>query len=498
MRQSILVTFDELINDRGIDRFEVLVNNVSRDLHFTDINNYYSTFCFVGDVVRFSCVTTSPAVPNLNIIRKDYTTDDEGGDNGIKETSITPIVLSDSTTELQVQFTATTRNDAYNSHYIFDCATESCFSIGTGFSGTVDPSITDIDLLSTGKFVMSGEFNSYNGTSANRIIQLNADGTVYSGFSYGSGFTPDTTNEIAELSDGRLIIVGQFTNYNGTSCTRIIGLNGNGTVNTGFTTGTGFNVDPGPIERQSDDKVVIGGNFWEYNGTTSPKIIRLNTDGSYDNTFVVGSGFTSGGTFNNLDSEVGCLAIQSDGKIVVGGNFDAYSGTSVTRICRLNSDGSLDNTFSTGTGLNGVPVEIKIQSDGKIVVGGFFTSYNGTTSNRIVRLNTDGSIDTSFSGVTTGFNEAVLAIEFLSDERIVIGGDFTSYNSSSANKIICLNTNGSVNTSMTFGTGFNLYVSAINVLEFNNLLVGGLFNTYKGLSANKLIKLNQFGTRITC
>lgn len=496
MKGSVLITFDELINDRGVDSIELQIaigGNFSslqtRKVIFTDSNRLYSTFINENDGVRILVNKTEGTTSAISLKHYQYTTDDENGDSGIKVNTYDPNTSTYGLTQDVYIFSGITQSAiSYNFEYRIEIDTIPCFDVGTSFAGGTPTEITDIDLLSTGKYIISGEYTSYDGTSANRIVQLNNDGSIFTGFTYGSGFTPDTTNEIAELSDGKLVVVGQFTNYNGISCNRIIGLNGNGTVNAGFTTGTGFNGDPGPIERQSDDKVVIGGNFTSYNGTARNRIIRLNTNGTVDTSFSIGTGF---------DNQVFTLAIQSNGKIVVGGNFTTYSGTSVTRICRLNSDGSLDNTFNTGTGLNGVPTEIKIQSDGKIVVGGYFTSYNGTTSNRIVRINTDGSIDGTFS-IGTGFNAEVLALEILTDGRIVAGGTYSTYNGSSAGKIICLNTNGSVNTSMTFGTGFNSDVRAISVIESDKLLVGGIFTTYKGLTQNYIVKLGQDGSLDAC
>ena len=117
MRGSILINFDELINDRGIDSFEVLVNGVIRDVHFTDINNYYTTFCSVGDVILIR-VNFSGSSPIFDLERKDFTTDDEGGDRGIKETlqAFTSGIVS--STQHTITFTATTRPDAYDFHYV--------------------------------------------------------------------------------------------------------------------------------------------------------------------------------------------------------------------------------------------------------------------------------------------------------------------------------------------------------------------------------------------
>src|SRR5690606_5239549 len=89
-------------------------------------------------------------------------------------------------------------------------------------------------------------------------------------------------------------------------------------------------------------------------------------------------------------------SLQSDGKVVIGGAFSSINGTVRDRIARLNTDGSLDTTFNPGTGANDLVTSISIQSDGKIIIGGWFIFYNGTAIKRIARLNTDGSLDNTF------------------------------------------------------------------------------------------------------
>ena len=116
--------------------------------------------------------------------------------------------------------------------------------------------------------------------------------------------------------------------------------------------------------------------------------------GSLDLTFDPGDG---------ADSTIRSVVLQPDGKILIAGDFTSYEGTSRNHIARLNADGSLDTSFDPGTGTNddtehdepgGYP--IAVQADGKILIGGHFTNYNGTARNRIARLNADGSLDPSF------------------------------------------------------------------------------------------------------
>ena len=156
-----------------------------------------------------------------------------------------------------------------------------------------------------------------------------------------------------------------------------------GDVDTSFVYGTGFDNSVSAINTQSDGKILVGGGFTSYKGTAANRIIRLNSNGSVDNTFVYGTGFTD--IINSID-------VQTDGKILVGGGFTTYDGTGANDIIRLNANGSVDNTFVYGTGIDSDVAIITTQPDGKILLGGNFTSYKGTAANQIIRL-----ISTAFS-----------------------------------------------------------------------------------------------------
>ncbi len=133
------------------------------------------------------------------------------------------------------------------------------------------------------------------------------------------------------------------------------------------------------------------------------------------------------------------IVLQADGKVLVVGAFTDYNGTARNRIARLNADGTLDATFDqTGTGVNNQVDVLALQTDGKILVGGVFTSYNGTARNRILRLNTDGTLDATFVQTGTGLNGQVVSLALQSDGRVFAGGLFTSYNGNSRSRLVRL------------------------------------------------------------
>jgi len=144
------------------------------------------------------------------------------------------------------------------------------------------------------------------------------------------------------------------------------------------------------------------------------------------------------------------IAIQSDGKILIGGSFTTFSGSSQNHLIRLNSDGSKDSTFDIGTGDNGIFWSLKIQSDGKILVGGQFTQFNDSSQNALIRLNSDGSKDTSFdigSGFFSSGGARIKSIGIKTDGTILVGGIFETYKGVSSINFISLNNDGSMNKS---------------------------------------------------
>jgi uncharacterized delta-60 repeat protein len=357
---------------------------------------------------------------------------------------------------------AFTTYNGINSNFIINLNSDG----GLGFRIGFDNAVYSIASQSDGKIFVGGGFSNYNGNGSSRIIKLTNDGNIDSSFSIGGGFD-DSVYSIAIQLDGKILAGGAFTSYNGDSSSRIIRINTGGTIDNTFSTGSGFDSEVYSIVSQTDNKIIIGGGFSNYNGDSSNKLVRLNTDGSIDNTFSIGSGIGSGGK-----ATVYSIAIQSDGKILVGGDFDDYNSNISKRIIRLNTDGSVDSSFNIGYGFNGKVYSIAIQSDGKILVGGIFDVYNGTTSNNFIKLNTDGSFDNTFS-TGIGFNVAVWSINIQSDGKILVGGEFTTYNGTTSNNFIKLNTDGSINT--RFDTIFDSSIRSVAILSDDNILVGGSF-----------------------
>ncbi|HEY6144347.1 MAG TPA: T9SS type A sorting domain-containing protein [Flavobacterium sp.] len=352
-----------------------------------------------------------------------------------------------------------------------------------GFDGIVYSTVIQTD----GKIIVSGDFTSYRGINANRIIRLNPDGSKDNSFNTGTGFN-NTAYYITIQNDGKIIVSGKFTTYQGVTENCIIRLNTDGSKDTTFISGTGANAVIYCVAIQTDGKIILGGGFTTYQSITTNKIIRLNPNGSKDTSFNIGTGFTGFGiTINSI-------VLQADGKILVGGNFTSYQDNNENRIIRLNTDGSKDNSFNSGNGFDNVILSMVVQPDEKIIIGGNFTAYNGVTENRIIRLNKDGSKDNSFNS-GNGFNNAINAILLQSNGKIILGGTFLSYQDVTENQIICLNNDGTKDSSFDSGTGFNGAINSIVIQTDGKIVLGGVFTSYKNVIEDRIICLNSDGSK---
>jgi uncharacterized delta-60 repeat protein len=363
---------------------------------------------------------------------------------------------------------------------------------GTGF----DSSVFSLAIQSDGKIVIGGDFTTFNGATVNRIVRLNSDGTRDTTFTTNTGTAFNgIVYSIAVQSDGKLVIVGGFSTFNGATVNRIVRLNSDGTRDTTFTTNTGtaFDLTVYSIVIQSDGKIIVGGNFTTFDGVTVNRIVRLNSDGTRDTTFTTNTG-------TGFSSNVSSIAIQSDGKIVTGGSFDTFNGTTVNYIARLNSDGTRDTSFTTNTGtaFSGIVNSIAIQSDGKIVIVGGFSTFNGVTSIRILRLNSDGTLDTTFTtNIGTGFGNNVFSLAIQSDGKLVIGSMSTIFNGVIVNFIVRLNSDGTRDTGIEISTAFSGNVNSIAVQSDGKLVIGSQSTTFNGATVNRIVRLNSDGTRDT-
>lgn len=345
------------------------------------------------------------------------------------------------------------------------------FDPGSGLSGNVYA----LKLQTDGKLLVAGDFSTYNGVTKKYLLRILSDGQLDTTFNRGSG-PNGTVTCLVQQPDGKCIIGGGFILYDGKSQPYIARIHSDGSLDTTFKSKF-FKDDENEIiavALQTDGKILVGGTFIRYGADSMNNILRLNPDGSLDTTYKTGTGF------NDYVSE---LAIQPGGKALVAGLFTDYNGSSIKKFLRLNTNGSLDTTFKMGTGLigtgiNGLVWDIAFQPDGKIIIAGRITNYNGVPIKYIARLYADGILDTAFNkGV--GPNADVYSVALQADGKMVIGGGFTRYDGHLENCLTRINPDGSRDTTFFTGAGANNQLSHVALQPDGNIFITGRFTTYK-------------------
>ena len=399
---------------------------------------------------------------------------------------------SNATTEYRWDFTSFTFTNQNQIIIQYKLNSETSFTTYSGQLGnqTLQAIVDVLNNLNIGYFNLYTQgLNTYIGTYNDNYTfgQMNVFsslGSVNPNFFIGTGF--DLPVRVIQVqTDGKIICGGDFSSYNGVSQNAISRLNPDGSLDTTFNSGgSGFNGEVYSLELQTDGKIICGGRFTSYNGVASIRIIRLNTDGSIDATF----------TSPIPNDTVNAISIQTDGKIIIGGAFTQIGGLGRLRIARLNSNGSLDNTFVVGSGANSSVLSINIQTDGNIIICGNFSSYKGVSRNRIVRVDSTNTIDATFV-IGTGFDVTLFASLLQPDGKILCTGNFTTYNGSSAPGIVRLNTNGSIDTSFVIGSGIGVGGRGDSLGYINGfILLGGLFFSYQGNTCGSIVAINSDGS----
>jgi uncharacterized delta-60 repeat protein len=378
--------------------------------------------------------------------------------------------------------------------YAFASESTACTASGTwtaAFNLGANAYVKALAVQPDGKILVGGDFTTLEGQRRSNIGRLNADGSL------DTTFNPEADGLVFTIgiqSNGQIVVGGGFTEMGGETRYYIARLNQDGTLDSSFNPGEQYLFagieDIGSVRSiviQPDQKLVVGGKFKSMAGEASPKIARQNPDGSADTTFSP-----------ELDkaSDVNVLALQSDNKILMGmvADKDDYLGQSVP-IYRLNTDGSLDDTFEaevTGpVNVNPRVNALAVQDNGKILVGGTFTEGD------LIRLNTDGSSDSLFNSnssvsLVNSLYDAVLTIAIQADGKILVGGGIDELNGEEHFGLGRLNADGSLDT--TFNPMANDQVNVLVVQTDGKILVGGDFFGLNGQSQNYIGRLNADGT----
>ncbi|MBN8461178.1 MAG: delta-60 repeat domain-containing protein [Verrucomicrobia bacterium] len=371
-----------------------------------------------------------------------------------------------------------------------------CLTISTQFvSGqTLDPFdpspdevVSAIAAQADGAFLVGGQFTTLAGENRSYIARFSKTGDLDTQFNpsiiSSSPFFGGVLS-LAIQTDGKIIVGGAFGSVNGTPRNNIARLNQDGSLDTGFNPNVQGAAFPSiySLAIQRDGKILVGGQFASVRGVTRNNVARLNTNGTLD------TGFNPG-----TDGDVYSIGVQADGKIVLGGYFDSVGGQVRNRIARLSSNGSLDIGFNPDV-FGGWVETVAIQRDDKILVGGQFSAIGGIGGqprNNVARLLADGGIDTDFNPNATDTNPFTVIYSFgvQSDGRILLGGGFTKVAGQARIRAARLNFDGSLDS--TFVPSLDDWVGSLLVRENGNILVAGRFTTINGELRNHIAQLSN-------
>lgn len=360
-------------------------------------------------------------------------------------------------------------------------------------AGALDPSLVDpliggdvtsIAPMADGRIVVAGIFTALGSTTQWRVARIAINGTPDADFANPN--VDNTVNAAALQPDGKVVIVGTFSSVGGTGVNGVARLTAYGARDAGF-------ANPGAlgganllraVAVQPDGKILIAGNFTSVGASPRSRIARLNADGTLD------SGFGDAGVAN---FEVRAIALQPDGKIIIGGDFTTVGSTAMSGVARLNADGTLDTSFANPgiTLTSSLPVvnALALRADGKIVIGGQFSHVGGSPYAGAARLNADGTRDATFANPQiAGGGTAVNALAVQADGKVIIGGNFATVGGQTYGRVARLNADGTPDTGFENPTA-NSFASSIALQPDGKALIGGNFTTMRGTPASYLARV---------
>ena len=375
------------------------------------------------------------------------------------------------------------------------------FDPGSGFditdTGTIAQpphQVNAVALQPDGKVLVGGNFTSYNGAPLGALVRLDADGSADATFnanlvvpSGGINLATYNVSSLALQPDGKVLAVEESTGIFDDALqtfTSLARLNSDGTPDTGFKAAVSSHGGL-LVAVQADGKIVVvtpsvillGRHVYP---TYLNIISRLNPDGSQDAAFA---------SRTVTDTAISSLAVQADGKIIIGGSFERADGARRRRLARLNADGTLDTTFQPGVTSPGTKDDVSVsslavQTDGKIIIGGSFTTVDGVLRGGLARLDADGTLDADFHpGVGREFQAVgtVSSLAVQTDGKIIIGGFFKRIEGAKRHRLARLRANGHLGKGFNPGPGPDGGIEAMAVQPDGKIIIGGSFMNYGGV-----------------
>ena len=341
---------------------------------------------------------------------------------------------------------------------------------------------SDVAVWNDGSMVIIGGFTMVGSEPRNRIARLHADGSLDLDFDPGIGVN-GTIDAVAALPDGKTLIAGGFSAISGIPYGRIARLLPDGSPDPTFNSSIGVDLYIATMKVLPDGKILIAGNFSSYNGTPVVNIARLLPDGSLDPDFDPGMG---------PDERIKSMDVAPDGSIWITGLFFTYDGTSVSRFARLTADGALHPEFIPRPANIGITAFLKVDGNGNVFLARI-SSYDGVDVG-LAKIAPDGNLITSFDTDVPQFQSGIWSFLPLPDGRLIIGGEFIEIENKPKAAIACLLPNGALDHSFNPSRGPSAKVNCLARDDQERILVGGDFTHYNDLPTGALVRLNADGT----
>jgi uncharacterized delta-60 repeat protein len=347
------------------------------------------------------------------------------------------------------------------------------FNLGTG----ADRDIRCMALQSDGKILIGGMWAYFNGIDCPKLARLNPDGTLDMAFTTGlSGHV----YAVAVEPDGK-IVIGGIGLWPKEPRRKLSRLEPGGSRDAQFHGGGVFNQSVRTITLQPDGKILVGGDFSKFDGKEHHGLFRMSSDGTLDDSFNISS---------DGSSTVVSTAIQPDGKILEAGVFNNYDNLSITHLIRLNSDGSFDSGFNAAAYAEATIRTVLLQKDGKILACGFITNADTIPVSYITRINPDGSPDADFRAAAIP-GDAFWSMAVQTDGKIVVGG----YNDNTNNQISPflgrLNADGSVDNGFELSNATGGCIWSVAIQPDGKILAAGVITSIDGTQCGNIVRLQD-------
>jgi uncharacterized delta-60 repeat protein len=344
--------------------------------------------------------------------------------------------------------------------------------LADSFNPNASESVLSIVVLPDGKILAGGGFFFIGGEAHQYLVRLNPDGAA------DAAFNPNVFSEyvgsVVRQPDGKILVIGGFSHIGGQPRKGIARLDS--------ATGQADSFDPNPnfavdaIALQPDGKILVGGQFTTIGGAARNRVARLDPATGLADSFSP-----------NASSTLETIAVQGDGKILLGGSFSTIGGQTRRYLARVETNSGLEQTLNLriGGGEFRYVAATAVQPDGKILIGGLFTSVLGVSRNNIARVNPDGTLDGVFN---PGASNAVLSLAMQVDGRILAGGYFTSIGGQMRNHIARLD--ATTGLADSFDPNANGPVFATAVQADGKILASGGFTNIGGQTRNRIARLD--------